>query len=289
MDQNAQMDGRIQAADQAYDRESTAGSVSSSEQTPTTAAATNQQAEPNSTGENTPKPRRSLGRKCVGLCKWIVASPFLLLSLYCTIILVGLIPVNNDFQQAENGVTIHVFSTEIHSDIVMPIKTEVINWRKKFPAKYFEEPPEDATHVAIGWGAKKFFIETAEWEDFKLSTAVEAMVFPSATCMHVRLTTLDGMRMVGNHAQTITITRDQYKRLVDHIHSAFETDEDGQYMFIPNSAYDWEDAFFEAKGSYNCVNTCNAWAGRALTSAGIRTPWFATMPGTLCMYVPEKK
>ncbi|MGF1579694.1 MAG: TIGR02117 family protein [Gemmataceae bacterium] len=234
-----------------------------------------------------PKLRGSLGRKCVGCCKWIIASPFLFLSLYLSLVLVGLIPVNNDFQQAKKGITIHIFSTEVHSDIVMPIDTDIINWRDEFPAECFDEPPSDASHVAIGWGARKFFIETAGWKDFKVSTAAKALMFPSATCMHVRITTVEGM--VGKLTRSITITPEQYQKLVDFITSEFKTDDAGNNIWIEGAAYDWEDAFFEAKGTYTCINTCNAWAGRALTSAGIRAPWFAPMPRTLCMYVPEGK
>ncbi|MEM7560840.1 MAG: DUF2459 domain-containing protein, partial [Planctomycetota bacterium] len=57
---------------------------------------------------------------------------------------------------------------------------------------------------------------------------------------------------------------------------------------IEGYAYTQTDAFFEAKGNYHSLNTCNSWVGRALRSAGIKAPWFSPMPSTPTLYFPSE-
>ena len=69
---------------------------------------------------------------------------------YLLIALVGLFPVNRDFQPSDNGIEIFVSSTSIHSDIIVPVQTELINWRVQFPAECFAGDCTNATHLAVG-------------------------------------------------------------------------------------------------------------------------------------------
>ena len=65
------------------------------------------------------------------------------------------------------------------------------------------------------------------------------------------------------------LTVAQYKRLVEYIDSKFDKDQQENYMFIPtNAVYGNDDAFYDAKGSYNFLYTCNTWANDGLKTAG---------------------
>lgn len=197
--------------------------------------------------------------------------------------LVGLIPVNNDFQNDPDGIEIVVISNAVHSDIILPIDAAGIDWREKFPADCFQADTSYATHVAIGWGDKGFFIETPNWSDLKISTAANALLWPSVTCMHVVMV---DSSWIGTDGARIRVSEQQYLELVDEISSTFARDDAGRFVLIPDARYDWSDAFFEARGSYHLFNTCNSWVGRVMKRGGIRVGWFTPLPKTVFFWLP---
>lgn len=205
------------------------------------------------------------------------------LGCYLALVLVGLIPINNDFKQTPEGVTIYLISNPIHSDIVMPMKHEIIHWREHFPAECFAGPTGQATRIAIGWGDQGFYINTPRWSDFRVSTALHALLWPSKTCMHV---TCLHENTLPVEAVPVTISTAQYAELVAYILSSFQ-EKSGVFFQIEDAAYNSYDAFFEARGSYNCFNTCNCWTGRALQQAGVQVGWFTPLPKTPLLYLPH--
>ncbi|MEQ8790817.1 MAG: TIGR02117 family protein [Pirellulaceae bacterium] len=216
--------------------------------------------------------------------KWGFRLILLAMLLYAAIVLVGLIPVNNDFEPTADGVEIHVISNAVHADLVMPIEAAGVDWRERFPAACFRGDTADATHVAIGWGDRGFFLETPTWADLKASTTANALLWPSDSCMHVRLTKLN---YLAEDARSVRISPEQYGRLVEHIRSTFVQNGDGSFLPIAGAHYGQHDAFFAARGAYHGLNTCNSWAGRGLRSAGVRTGWLTPLPKTVYWYLPD--
>ena len=233
-----------------------------------------------------PPPRKSLPllRRVLRIITRTVVVFFAMIVLYFVIALIGLIPVNNDFEPTPDGVQIFVTSSAVHADMVVPIKTDTIDWRKKLPARYFAGDTSKATHVAFGWGDKGFYIGTPTWEDLRFSTAANALILPSASCMHVSLWSA---QWIPEDARSVKISAAQYEKLVAYIDNSFRRNEDDTYMHIADVAYNDDDAFFEAKGNYHCFNTCNCWVGAAMRSAGIRTGWFTPLPKSMFLYLPR--
>lgn len=230
-----------------------------------------------------PAPRRTLrGRVCRALlrCFLLVVLP---LVLYFLVVLVGLIPVNNDFAPAADGVDVTVTSTEIHTDLILPLHNDVMDWRPLFPPADFAGDVGWATRVAFGWGNKEFYVDTRTYADLKAGTVVRAAFWPSPTCMHVDMWD-DADTYPG--ARTVRLSREQYRRLADYILGTFRRDEAGRLLPIKGGAYRANDAFYHANGSYHALNTCNCWAGRGLKAAGVRVGWFTPLPGTVARYLP---
>jgi uncharacterized protein (TIGR02117 family) len=226
--------------------------------------------------------------KLVKQCfRWLTRLVLLLLATiacYLLIALVGLIPVNNDFRPTPDGIEIWLVSSPIHTDIVLPIRTATIDWRTRFPEGSFSVDPALATHVAIGWGNKQFYIYTPTWADLRFSTAFRALFWPSDSCMHVSLCDAE---LLPKNAHSVKISADQYRRMVEYIDRGFRHTGNGSAIVIPHSAYGPADAFFEAEGNYHCFNTCNCWTGRALRAAGIRAGWYTPLPGAANLYLPK--
>ena len=220
------------------------------------------------------------------LRRWLrrIARTFgALILLYLLIVLFGLIPVNNGFEPPEDGIEIFVRSTAVHADLVFPISSETIDWRGQFSEDCFRGKTDFATHISIGWGDKGFFLETETWADFRLSTAAKALFWPSNCCLHVEMTRSPEH---DKDARSVRISAHQYVQLVNYVLSSFETDAQGNFMQIPGEAYRRNDAFFDAKGTYHCLNTCNSWAGAGMRKVGIRTPWLSPLPKTMFLYLP---
>ncbi len=203
---------------------------------------------------------------------------------YLLLALVGLFPVNRDFEESENGIEIFVSSSSIHSDIIVPIETPSIHWRDEFRAEYFGNECAEATHVAFGWGDRGFYVDTPTWADLKISTAANALLIPSATVMHVSLTYRPG---IEPDTKSVRISAEQYLRMVQQIQASFKRDSRGKILPIANASYQENDAFFVANGSYHLFRTCNCWTGNVLENSGVKTGWFTPFPQTPFWYFPD--
>ena len=212
---------------------------------------------------------------------------FLVLLLgYAALVLIGLIPVNSDFVPTEGGVEILIFSGEFHSDIILPIKTKVFDWRPEFPRGHFSADTSVATHIAIGWGERDFYLHTPTWADLKVSTACSALLMPSDTVMHVAMIYKP---IVGSNVRRVRISNEQYLRMVEAIQKSFALDSDGKIQRIQGYAYSNNDAFYDGAGSYHMFRTCNCWAGEVMQAGGIKVGWFTPLPKTVFVHLPDQQ
>lgn len=204
--------------------------------------------------------------------------------IYLLICLIGLIPVNNDFRNSPHGIPVIIISNAVHSELVLPIEAAGWNWRDLFPATDFVNDTGWATHVSIGWGDRGFFIYTPQWSDLKLSTAANALLWPSSTCVHVSMTIGD---LELDRGKEVKLTDQQYQELVKQILAGLNRDESGSLSRIPDSSYHQHDTFYVGNGRYHLFNTCNNWVGRAMQKTGIRVGWFTPLPKTVFFWLPE--
>src|SRR5205807_1732756 len=76
-----------------------------------------------------PPKKRSIGKRWLRWLKRLVLFPVYCILFYLLAVLIGLIPVNNNFEPTPDGIEVLLVSSSIHCDFVLPIQTEVINWR----------------------------------------------------------------------------------------------------------------------------------------------------------------
>lgn len=180
-------------------------------------------------------------------------------------------------QKTTNDVSIFIMTNGVHTDIVVPLKTKQIDWSKK--VKFEDTMGKDTImqYVAFGWGDKEFYLETPTWADLKFKTAFKAIFGLSATAMH---TTFYKNINEGNDCKKVNLSKEQYSRLIKFIVSSFITDKNGNFEnIITNANYGNNDAFYEAKGSYNLFSTCNTWTNDALKACGQKA----------CLWTPYDK
>ena len=228
--------------------------------------------------------KEPLRNKSVRVCKRAAKGGLIATFAFILVLVVGLIPVNNHFRPSTQGVKIYLVSNAVHADIIVPINSDKFDWRKPLSGTRFVGDVSDQTHIAFGWGDKGFFLETETWNDLKFSTAANALFLPTTSCMHVSFIRPEYL----SDKVAVTISPEQYARLVSFIDSSFAKNAEGESVQIEGYAYADTDAFFESHGWYHIFNTCNSWVGRALKFTGVRTPWFSPLPRTPMLYIQSE-
>ena len=176
------------------------------------------------------------------------------------------IPIAAEKTASTKTVDIFLLTNGVHTDIVVPVKHSLMDWSQKIPVENIQNSKGTFPYLAIGWGDKGFYLDTPEWKDLKFSTAFKAAFSLSESAMHC--TYYPTMKEDENCIK-IPVTEEQYKRLISFIDHQFDKDTLGRNILIPTDAvYGNNDAFYEAKGSYSFLMTCNTWANNALKACG---------------------
>ncbi len=190
------------------------------------------------------------------------------------------IPRNSVWYEPEEGVTIFVGTNAIHTEIIMPVATDTVDWRQHFPLADIDDPSRDYTHVGVSWGERNFFLETPTWADFNLFTALGAL-FGGEGLLHaayyVRPAAADDFR-------ELRIRPEEYHELVQLILADLPSREERKAY----DGYSGHDVFYSGRGEYHLGNTCNQWTSDRLAAAGIQTGWWTPLPGGVMKWVPHR-
>ncbi|WP_228424406.1 TIGR02117 family protein [Chryseobacterium geocarposphaerae] len=179
--------------------------------------------------------------------------------------LLPFIEVSGKDDRQKKEIPVYIYTNGVHTDIVMPVKNDVQDWSLKLPFNNIRSKKTDYNYIGIGWGDKGFYLDTPTWADLKFSTAFKAAFWLSKSAMHC--TYYREMRE-GEDCKKIMISRSQYQKLVQFIENKFDQDQNGKFILIPtNAVYGDNDAFYDAKGTYSFLYTCNTWANDALKAA----------------------
>lgn len=167
---------------------------------------------------------------------------------------------------SSNDVTIYILTNGVHTDIVVPVKNEQMDWSREIKFENTIGKDTSATLAAFGWGDKGFYLHTPTWSQLKFSVAFKAAFALSSSAIHA---TYHQQLKEGDDCKKILISKNQYARLITYISKSFKTDSAGHCINIKTDAnYGKTDAFYEAKGRYNLFYTCNTWANDALKACG---------------------
>lgn len=172
-----------------------------------------------------------------------------------------------DKEGKPKNITVYVLSNDVHTDIVLPIRNELQDWTEVFPIENNKGKDLNQQYVSIGWGDKGFYLNTPEWKDLTLKTALVAGLGIGETALHVTYY----KRMEENDlCYKVQIDSNQYNVLKSYILNSLDMGEDGKPILIEtNAQYGPDDAFYEAKGAYSLFYSCNTWSNAALKKANM--------------------
>lgn len=177
----------------------------------------------------------------------------------------------------------YILTNGVHTDLVFPVKTNEIDWSKKLPFENTLAKDSTLRYIALGWGDKGFYLDTPTWAELKFSTAFKAAFWLGESAIHA--TYYKDMK-VGNDCKKLEMTVTEYKKLIKFIDDSFDKDASGYYIHVKTDAvYGKNDAFYEAKGSYSFLHTCNTWTNNGLKVAGQKAAfWTASDKGIFQHY-----
>lgn len=186
---------------------------------------------------------------------------------YFLLALIGsLIPLNSDWEEPEEGVTIYIADNGVHLDLVLPARAAGLDWTGDFSPSDLADPSHFGSDwVMIGAGDKGIYLDTPTWSDLTVGTAVKALA-DGDRVMHVQ--------WVGDPASwtaaKLTLRPAEYRRLHAAIRDTFEMEE-GRPLRLDHPGYFGSDAFYEGRGSFTLIQTCNQWVASRLRIAGVET------------------
>jgi uncharacterized protein (TIGR02117 family) len=205
--------------------------------------------------------RKGKARKWVGRA---LAALLAIPAAYLLAALAGsLIAVNVSWTEPEEGTTIYLADNGIHTDIVMPVSAQGLDWRPFAPATAYTDP--GARWIAIGAGEEHVYLDTPTWWDVTPHTLWSAVVV-GPRVMHVEY--------VGSPLYAVRAIRlrpEEYRRLWASIRAEFALDGRGRPQQIDHPGYGCCDSFYRGMGKASAVRTCNSWVADRLRVAGVKT------------------
>lgn len=221
---------------------------------------------------------RWLTRHSWKILKWFLTGTalYLLAGILCS-----LIPLQGE-KPKSIGVQVFVVSNGVHTDICLPIRNNIQDWRDLFPLEE-EFPGRTVRYLCFGWGDLNFYVNTPSWADLKVRTSLKAIFWPSETALHV--TPWSNEPEVHTRCRRLFLSEDRYRKLCDFIEAHLLLESTGGAHRI-RRGFGGGDAFYQSKGSYHLLRTCNEWTSEALHVAGVQTAIWAPFAQSVMMHLP---
>lgn len=211
------------------------------------------------------------------LAKWLGG---LLAALLVSLALGTLVPrplTSPAAASAGSGSEILLLGNPIHTDIALPLDDEVrAAFADLIPAGLPIDMP-GIEYLIIGWGGRSFYIETPTWGDIRPLPVLKALTIDRSVLHASVAGAIDRSHPA---VRPLDVTGEGRSRMIAAIRASFVR-ENGEPVPIPGAAYGFDDAFFEAEGSFNAFVGCNTWTASMLRSSGVRTGWWTPLPQML--------
>jgi uncharacterized protein (TIGR02117 family) len=219
----------------------------------------------------TPTVRNEIGLRALSALGWLGRALLFVVLAYATAGMIGgSIPANAGWRAPAQGVRILVEDNGIHTGLVLPVRAAGIDWSQDFPASDIADPRYARLDwIAVGWGDRAFYVETPTWSDVNPLTVLRAAVGGKRTVLHVEHVAEPPL---AHDTRAVVLSEQQYRRLAAYIRA---TRGPGGKVA---GGYDVNDVFYDGRGAYNAIMTCNEWTGGALRAAGVRTGAWTPFP-----------
>ncbi len=216
--------------------------------------------------------RKAAGR--AGLC--LSAG----IACYFLAALVGaLIPGSGHRAQGDDTIEIALVRGPIHYDFLIPLTPDA---RQKLDDLNMAGVPvghSQSQWLMIGWGARDFYTTTGTYSDVSLRAVIKGLTGDQSV---LRVEAF-GYLNPDLDLPTIRLSPEQFDKLLTNILDSFARTDQGRLMPMELPGFSDHDQFFEAKGHFNALRTCNVWVGEMLRAADIRFGIWVPLPYSITL------
>ncbi|UVW36273.1 DUF2459 domain-containing protein [SAR92 clade bacterium H455] len=164
---------------------------------------------------------------------------------------------------------LYFFRDGIHTHLVVPSAALL----RVLPE--LAEQLQDTEWARIGWGDYRYYGSAQQ----TLLLGLRALLLPTrATIAVLGIADINKHRSATSRTYRIDTNLGVIDAVVAFISRHFKVDRSNQLVKV--RARDSGEIFFQSRGIYMCINTCNNWTSRGLRIAGLRClPRFNFLPG----------
>lgn len=204
----------------------------------------------------------------------LIGWPALLLGCYFLAALAGsFIPANGRWREPANGVEIFVETNQVHVSLIVPIRHPAGDLSDLIHREDVIRARPNQTHAIIGWGHGAVYRSAERWADVRSGDIASAIVGSNETTLHITHITRP---RPGLHRKAFRVSAAQYRHIIRDIRASFRLTGGRS---VAHRAYGPNDMFYESRGHYSALRTCNEWTGAILRRAGVRMGIWTPMPG----------
>lgn len=204
---------------------------------------------------------------------------------YLVVALIGShVPRHADWRAPSDGVTIYVVTNGYHSGLIVPVSAGGEDLSLLIRPTDLPSEKLAGNYLLFGWGDRDFYLGTPTLADVKVSTALSALIGSGKVLVHV-----DHLQTPADvvDPRAVQLPPAAYRNLLSYIRASIIIDGDGHAAAI--AGYGESDVFYEARGRYNLLHTCNNWTSDALAAAGVRTALWSPFSGGVMRWHPAPK
>lgn len=187
-----------------------------------------------------------------------------------------------DYSAQDGDISIFVYNSGIHTDILVPVKTPLWNWQQRIDLKSIAADTNSLKYLAFGFGDRSYFLETYQGAPLNFSTIFNALFLPTTPAM--RLLAYRNTPQKNSQIKCLKISNVNYLNLVNFLDNSFKLDAKNRKVFIKNIP-NYRGGFYEARGTYSLLRGCNDWTAEALRTAEINTPVWSSLSSAIMWHL----
>lgn len=132
----------------------------------------------------------------------------------------------------------------------------------------------DARWLLLGWGARAFYTSVGSYRDVS-ATAVAKGIFGDASTLRA-----DVLGKLGPQPElaAVDFSPKEYEAFLIAAAASFQRTPEGAVQPLAHPGFTATDMFFEAKGRFHLLRTCNTWVARMIRASGRRFGAWTPLP-----------
>lgn len=179
----------------------------------------------------------------------------------------------------EGSIDLYIVSHGWHTGFVIPAE----EMQARLPE--LKERFRDTPYIEFGWGDKGFY----QAEEITSGLTLGAIFWPTPSVIHAVAVPGDVDTYFSNsEVEKLCLTNSELSSLIDFVEGSFYKDKNGNIVPLENGIYG-NSQFYQGKGDYYLMNTCNTWTAKGLKSIGMDiTPMFKLTASSVMTYLRNR-